>query len=194
MPSFRYTAVTTLGRDSPKACWTPPPNPRSSSNSDARAACTLQAEPADQSRGFLADLLGAEFAQGRGLNGAGRRRTSRASSPSCSVPARTWTARCVSSSIRRPSRAPARSSRNCATRCATAARSPPHSRNTRAAFPSLYVGLVRAGEAGGMLAATLARLAELLERQRALRATVITALIYPVDPAGGRPRRHRACC
>jgi general secretion pathway protein F len=46
-------------------------------------------------------------------------------------------------------------------------------------FPRLYVGLIRAGESGGMLAATLARLAELLERQRALKATVVSALIYP---------------
>jgi general secretion pathway protein F len=46
-------------------------------------------------------------------------------------------------------------------------------------FPRLYVGLVRAGEAGGTLAPTLERLADLLERQRALSATVQSALIYP---------------
>jgi len=46
-------------------------------------------------------------------------------------------------------------------------------------FPSLYIGLIRAGESGGMLAPTLERLAELLERQRALRSSVISALIYP---------------
>jgi general secretion pathway protein F len=47
-------------------------------------------------------------------------------------------------------------------------------------FGKLYVGLVRAGEAGGALAATLERLAVLLERQRSLAATVQSALIYPV--------------
>ncbi len=47
-------------------------------------------------------------------------------------------------------------------------------------FPRLYIGLVRAGESGGMLAATLERLAELLERQRALKSTITSALIYPV--------------
>ncbi len=47
-------------------------------------------------------------------------------------------------------------------------------------FPTLYVGLVRAGEAGGNLAPTLARLAALLERERALASTVTSALIYPV--------------
>lgn len=47
-------------------------------------------------------------------------------------------------------------------------------------FGKLYVGMVRAGEAGGALAATLERLAVLLERQRSLAATVQSALIYPV--------------
>jgi general secretion pathway protein F len=48
-----------------------------------------------------------------------------------------------------------------------------------ASFSRLYVGLVRAGEAGGNLAETLGRLAELLEKQRALASTVASALIYP---------------
>ena len=47
-------------------------------------------------------------------------------------------------------------------------------------FSRLYVGLVRAGEAGGTLAATLERLAELLESERRLAATVRSALIYPI--------------
>ena len=48
-----------------------------------------------------------------------------------------------------------------------------------ASFSRLYVGLIRAGEAGGALAATLERLAVLLERERALASTVTSALIYP---------------
>lgn len=47
-------------------------------------------------------------------------------------------------------------------------------------FPSMHVGMVRAGEAGGNLGPTLARIADLLDRQRALAATVTSALIYPV--------------
>ena len=39
-------------------------------------------------------------------------------------------------------------------------------------FPRLYVGLVRAGEAGGTLGPTLERLATLLERERSLVSTV----------------------
>lgn len=47
-------------------------------------------------------------------------------------------------------------------------------------FPKLYVGLVRAGEAGGTLGPTLERLADLLEKQRSLAATLQSAMIYPV--------------
>src|SRR3546814_5598048 len=39
--------------------------------------------------------------------------------------------------------------------------------------------MVRAGEAGGSLHETLARLADYLERSRALQGRVINALIYP---------------
>lgn len=48
-----------------------------------------------------------------------------------------------------------------------------------ASFPAMHVGLVRAGEAGGNLGPTLSRIADLLDRQRALAATVTSALIYP---------------
>jgi general secretion pathway protein F len=46
-------------------------------------------------------------------------------------------------------------------------------------FPRLYVGVVRAGEAGGMLTPTLDRLAIMLERERALVSSVRSAMIYP---------------
>ncbi len=48
-----------------------------------------------------------------------------------------------------------------------------------ASFPRIYVGLIRAGEAGGTLAPTLERLALLLQRQRALNSTIVSAMIYP---------------
>ena len=47
-------------------------------------------------------------------------------------------------------------------------------------FSKLYINMVRAGEAGGSLHETLARLADYLERSRAMRGRVINALIYPV--------------
>jgi general secretion pathway protein F len=46
-------------------------------------------------------------------------------------------------------------------------------------FSKLYIGLVRAGEAGGTLPATLDRLATLLERERSLTANLRSALVYP---------------
>ncbi|TYT22973.1 type II secretion system F family protein [Luteimonas viscosa] len=46
-------------------------------------------------------------------------------------------------------------------------------------FSRLYINMVRAGEAGGSLEDTLQRLADYLERSRALRGRVVNALIYP---------------
>jgi general secretion pathway protein F len=46
-------------------------------------------------------------------------------------------------------------------------------------FSKLYSNMVRAGEVGGSLDVTLARLANYLERAKALRENVINALIYP---------------
>ena len=46
-------------------------------------------------------------------------------------------------------------------------------------FSRLYIGMVRAGEAGGTLAATLEHLASLLERERGLAASISSAMIYP---------------
>lgn len=46
-------------------------------------------------------------------------------------------------------------------------------------FSRLYINMVRAGEAGGSLQETLSRLAEYLERSRALQGRVVNALIYP---------------
>ena len=47
-------------------------------------------------------------------------------------------------------------------------------------FPPVYVNLVRAGETGGALETVLARLGDHLERSRALREAVTSAMIYPV--------------
>jgi general secretion pathway protein F len=46
-------------------------------------------------------------------------------------------------------------------------------------FPRLYVGMVRAGEAGGALAPTLDRLALVLERERSLASSIRSAMVYP---------------
>ena len=47
-------------------------------------------------------------------------------------------------------------------------------------FPELYVNMVRSGEAAGNLDAVLARLADFLDEQLALRSKVSSALTYPV--------------
>jgi general secretion pathway protein F len=47
------------------------------------------------------------------------------------------------------------------------------------AFNRLFVNMVRAGEVGGTLDVTLARLSEYLERSRDLKESIVTALIYP---------------
>src|SRR5579884_3353847 len=46
-------------------------------------------------------------------------------------------------------------------------------------FSKLYIGLVRAGEAGGTLPETLERLAALIERERSLGASLRASLVYP---------------
>jgi general secretion pathway protein F len=46
-------------------------------------------------------------------------------------------------------------------------------------FPEIAVGVIRAGERGGTLGAALAGLADQLEREAALRARLLSALLYP---------------
>ena len=50
----------------------------------------------------------------------------------------------------------------------------------REVFNRFYVNIVRAGEAGGALATVLTRLADTMERNKELRETVKSALIYPI--------------
>jgi general secretion pathway protein F len=47
-------------------------------------------------------------------------------------------------------------------------------------FSRMAVNMVRAGEKGGVLEATLKRLAELLEESQEFKETLISALIYPI--------------
>lgn len=51
-------------------------------------------------------------------------------------------------------------------------------------FSRLYINMVRAGEKGGVLEATLRRLAEFLEEAQEFRDTLVSALIYPSLLAG----------
>lgn len=47
-------------------------------------------------------------------------------------------------------------------------------------FPKFYIGMVRAGELGGTLGATIQRLADYLKRSFTVREAVLSALIYPL--------------
>ena len=58
----------------------------------------------------------------------------------------------------------------------------------RDVFSRFYVNIVRAGEAGGALGVVLTRLADTMERNKELRESVKSALIYPTHP----DRRRRA--
>lgn len=138
----------------------------------------MRAELAEKSAGFLNDLLRAEFGGGGGLSGAEVANITRELAVMLGAgqdldramrflvdTAPNARARALLSKIRDAVRDGS----------ALAAALAQHPRS----FPRLYLGLVRAGEAGGMLGPTLERLAELLERQRALQSSVISALIYP---------------
>jgi general secretion pathway protein F len=48
-----------------------------------------------------------------------------------------------------------------------------------AVFSRFYVGMIRAGEAGGALGTVLLRISEFMERAKELKETVASALIYP---------------
>ena len=49
----------------------------------------------------------------------------------------------------------------------------------RDVFSRFYVNIIRAGEAGGALGTVLTRLADTMERNKELRESVMSALIYP---------------
>ena len=60
-------------------------------------------------------------------------------------------------------------------------------------FPELYINMVRSGEAAGNLDAVLARLADFLDEQIALRSKVSSALTYPDRDGGAGQRSSWAC-
>jgi general secretion pathway protein F len=177
MPSFRYTAVLPSGELS-QGLLDAPSEHAVIEQLRRQGSLTLKAEPADKSRGFLADLLSAEFAQGRTLTAGEVANITRELAVMLAAGqdldrALRFLVDTAPSTRMRTILTQLRDAVRDGSPFATALAQHPRS------FPRLYVGLIRAGESGGMLAATLARLAELLERQRALRATIISALIYP---------------
>jgi general secretion pathway protein F len=177
MPSFRYTAVLPSGELS-QGLLDAPSETAVIEQLRRQGSLTLKAEPADKSRGFVADLLSAEFAQGRALTASEVANITRELAVMLGAGqdldrALRFLVDTAANARMRGILTQLRDAVRDGSPFAAALAQHPRS------FPRLYVGLIRAGESGGMLAPTLARLADLLERQRALRATVISALIYP---------------
>jgi general secretion pathway protein F len=178
MPSFRYTAIAPNG-ETIQGFLDAPSEKAVIEQLRRQGSLPMRAEPADQGKGFFANLLKAEFGRGRALSGGEVANITRELSVMLNAGQDLDRAlRFLVDTAPNPRVRGVLTQLRDAVRdgspLATALAQHPNS------FPRLYVGLVRAGEAGGMLSATLARLAELLERQRSLRAAVTNALIYPV--------------
>ena len=177
MPSFRYTAVSAAG-EMQQGVMDAPDEAAVIRTLQGQGAIPMRAEPADAAPAGLSRLLGADLFGPRGLSrqqvadatrelavmlGAGldldralRFLVETAPSP-----------RVAAALVR------TRDTVRDGGALATALAQQPES------FPPVYIGMVRAGEAGGQLAATLERLAGLLERQRTLAAHIRAALVYP---------------
>jgi len=177
MPSFRYTAITPAGETATGLM--------EAASEQAvidilrrQGSLPMRAEPADRGPGFLSSLLGAEFGSGRRLSGQDLAETTR------ELALMLTAGQDLDRALRfLVDTAPKKHVRAILTQIRDAVRdgSPFATALTRhpTSFPNLYVGLVRAGEAGGMLAGTLERMADLLEKQRALRSSIVSSLIYP---------------
>lgn len=176
MPSFRWSAIDG-GGEVVRGLMDAPDRAVVVERLQRQGQIVLQAEPADR-RGALSDLLQFEFGRGRGLDKAALVEVTRELATMLAAGqdldralrfvvenSRSTRARTVLANVRDK----VRSGSSLAAALAAEPRS----------FSKLYVGLVRAGEAGGALPASLDRLAGLLERERSLSAGLRSSLIYP---------------
>jgi general secretion pathway protein F len=177
MPSFRYTAITAAG-ETTSGLMDAPSEQALLEILRRQGSLPMRAEPADSRRGTLAALFSAEFGAGRRLSGQDLAEITRELAVMLNAGQdldRALRFLCDTASKKHINAilTQVRDAVRDGSQFAAALQLHPRS------FPRLYVGLVRAGEAGGMLAPTLDRLADLLERQRALKSSVISSLIYP---------------
>jgi len=176
MPSFRWSAING-GGDVVRGIMEAPDRLAVVERLQRQGQVVLRADPADQRRG-LADLLQIELGRARALDKATLGAITRELAIMLAAGqdldralrfvvdnARNTRARAILGNVRDKVRG--------GSSLAAALAGEPRS------FSKLYIGLVRAGEAGGTLAATLERLATLLERERSLSANLRSALIYP---------------
>jgi general secretion pathway protein F len=176
MASFRWSAVN-AGGDVVNGVMEAPDRTAVVERLQRQGQIVLRADPAEGRRGW-ADLLQIELGRGRGLDKTGLSEVTRELAIMLAAGqdldralrfvvenTRNARARTILGTVRDK----VRSGSSLAAALAAEPRS----------FSRLYVGLVRAGEAGGTLPATLDRLATLLERERSLSANLRSAMIYP---------------
>jgi len=176
MPSFRWSAVNN-GGDVLSGVMEAPDRKSVVERLQRQGQIVLRADPADRRRG-LGELLRWEFGGARGLDKAALSEVTRELAIMLGAGqdldralrfvvenTRSARARAILGNVRDKVRA--------GSSLAAALAGEPKS------FSKLYVGLVRAGEAGGSLPATLERIANLLERERGLSASLRSAMVYP---------------
>jgi general secretion pathway protein F len=176
MPSFRWSAING-GGEVVRGIMDAPDRTSVVERLQRQGQTVLRADPADGRRG-LGELLQLEIGGARGLDKNAISETTRELAIMLSAGqdldralrfvvdnTRSTRARTILGNVRDKVRS--------GSSLAAALAGEPRS------FSKLYVGLVRAGEAGGTLPASLDRLAGLLERERSLTASLRSALIYP---------------
>jgi general secretion pathway protein F len=175
MPSYRWSAVNG-GGDVVRGIMEAPDRAAVVDRLQRQGQIVLRADPADRRR--LADLLHIELGGARGLDKAALAEITRELAIMLAAGqdldralrfvvdnTRSTRARAILANVRDNVRG--------GSSLAAALAGEPRS------FSRLYVGLVRAGEAGGTLPATLDRLETLLERERSLAANLRSSLTYP---------------
>jgi general secretion pathway protein F len=176
MPSFRWSAVNP-GGEVARGVMEAPDRTTVVERLQRQGQVVLRADPADARRGW-ADLLQVELRSNRGLDKATLGDITRELAIMLAAGqdldralrfvvdnTRNARARAILGSVRDK----VRSGSSLAAALAAEPRS----------FSKLYIGIVRAGEAGGTLPTALDRLATLLERERSLSANLRSAMIYP---------------
>jgi general secretion pathway protein F len=176
MPSFRWSAVNP-GGEVARGVMEAPDRTTVVERLQRQGQVVLRADPADARRGW-ADLLQVELRRSRGIDKATLGDITRELAIMLAAGqdldralrfvvdnTRNVRARTILGSVRDK----VRSGSSLAAALAAEPRS----------FSKLYIGIVRAGEAGGTLSTALDRLATLLERERSLSANLRSAMIYP---------------
>ena len=176
MPAFRYSAIDPAGKVL-RGVMDAPSEAAVVERLQRGGSIPMRAEPAERG-GFLSDLLSRDFGRGGALTRQDVANATRelaimlGAGQDLDRSLRFLTETAPNGRVRRVMEQLRDAVRDGAPLSAALGRHP-------RSFPRLYIGLVRAGEAGGQLASTLHHLADLLENERSLATTVTSALIYP---------------